>query len=134
MPWMYLLGSLAGIGLIVILNLMLFGRSRQVLHSLEAARARLASEVPGLCVRESILSADGRAALIRDDHAVYLVAAQGDGFIVRKCAKGTLRSLARDTARLNLRFADFTLPHFDVSLADAACAAHWQDALRNVTA
>src|SRR5277367_6615252 len=99
----YLIGSVAGIALMVGLNVLLFGRGTGALD-LGALESRLALDYPGFRAGAGTLSADARAALLENslDGTLHLARADGDKFATRKLARGSLRGLRRDGARLDL--------------------------------
>jgi hypothetical protein len=127
MNLLYLLGSVLGIALLVGLNVALFGRHAGGLD-LAALADRLALDHPGFRAGAGALSADARAALIenRGDGVLYLACAGGDKFVTRRLARGSLRALRRDGARLDIRFADFTFPHTSVAFGDETDARDWE--------
>lgn len=125
----YLLGSLAGIGLLVGLNLFLMGRAKRRVDS-DAAIALLAREQPGFRAHTAISASDGAAALIEDESgAFYLVAAAGADLVSRKLAPAGLKALARDGATLRLSLRDLTFPRATLRLHDEAVARDWQERL-----
>lgn len=123
MDMVYLLGALAGVGLLVALNLVLLGRVRQRVDA-EAAAALLASEVPGFRAARCIISADGDGALLEDQAGtLFLVVAVGDKLASRKLsAAAGLRRAVRQGAALDLRFADPTFRHCRFVFADEEVA------------
>ncbi len=125
MNLLYLLGSVAGIALLVGLNMVLFGRRTAALD-LVALQQNLALDNPGFRAGAAVVAGD--AALIENhaDGALYLVRAGGDKFVTRKLSRGSLRTLKRDGARLDLRFADFTFPRARLAFADEAAASDWE--------
>jgi hypothetical protein len=129
----YLIGSVAGIALMVGLNVLLFGRGTGALD-LRALESRLALDHPGFRAGESAVSADARAALMenRADGALYLARAGGDKFVTRRLSRGSLRALRRDGAGLDLRFADFTFPRAKLAFADESQASDWEARLKRV--
>jgi hypothetical protein len=133
MDFLYLLGSVAGITLLVGLNVLLFGRGTGGLD-LKALESRLALDHPGFRAGAGARSADARAALIEDqaDGALYLARAGGDKFVTRKLARGALRKVRRDGARLDLSFADFTFPRASLALANESEAGAWEARLKRL--
>ena len=129
----YLIGSVAGIGLMVGLNVLLFGRGTGALD-LRALESRLALDHPGFRAGESALSADAHAALMenRNDGALYLARAGGDKFVTRRLSRGALRKLSREGARLDLRFADFTFTRARLAFATESEAGDWEARLKRV--
>lgn len=122
----YLMGSLAGIGLLVGLNLLLMGRAKRRVD-IDAAVALLAREQPGFRARETISARDGAAVLIEDEAgAFYLVVAAGADLVSRKLAPAGLKALVRDGATLRLSLRDLTFPRATLTLADEAAARDWQ--------
>ena len=133
MDALYLLGSIAGIALMVGLNVLLFGRGTGALD-LGVLENRLALDQPGFRAGAGALSADARAALMenRVDGALYLARAGGDKFVTRKLARGSLRALRRDGTQLDLRFADFTFPRARLAFANETEAGEWEARLKRV--
>ncbi len=132
MPWLYLLGSLAGIGLIVGLNFVLSRRRGESIFSLAAAEARLVKDIPGFAPGDSVLSEDGIAALIVDraHRVTWLVGRQGDGMLARTLEQGTLQGLTRDGLALTLKLDDFTARRMTLTFADTPAADLWEQRLR----
>ncbi|HEX3674925.1 MAG TPA: hypothetical protein VHU87_11685 [Rhizomicrobium sp.] len=122
---LYLIGSVAGIAVLVGLNVLLFGRCTGALDLAALGRA-LALDQPGFRAGDGVVAGD--AALVENaaDGALYLVRAGGDKFVTRKLSRGSVRGLSRDGSRLDLRFADFTFPRARLAFADEASAADWQ--------
>jgi hypothetical protein len=133
MDALYLIGSVAGIALMVGLNIALFGRGTCALD-LGSLENRLALDHPGFRAGAGALSADARAVLLenRSDGAFYLARAGGDKFVTRKLVRGSLRALRRDGAHLDLRFADFTFPRARLAFATESEADEWEARLRRV--
>ena len=124
--YLYLLGSILGVALIVALNLVLMGRAR-ALVDLDAAKALLAAEYPGFQAQRAVLARDSRAALIEDDTGgLYLVAGAGDTLVSRELSPGSVRAVARDGETLSIRLYDFTFPRAGIVLGDAAEAKAWE--------
>lgn len=125
---LYLIGSLAGVGLLVVLNWVLFGAARGTIASTDALAAALAHESPDFWPGAAAIGAEANAGLMENaaDGRVFLAVARGDGLITRALVHGVLRDVARDGAALTLRLNDFTLPKVRLTLADEAAAQHWQ--------
>ncbi|GEM_PF-1606274 len=128
---LYLVGSVAGIALLVGLNIVLFGRVR-ARTDLAAVRARLALDVPGFRAGDEALSRDQAAALVENaaDGSVYLARAEGDGLITRKISPGALKRLVRDGGTLALSLRDFTFPETQIFFGDPAPAKGWEARLK----
>lgn len=123
---LYLLGSLAGVALLVGLNLVLLGRARARVD-LDAAKLQLSAEYPGFRAACAALARNGSAALIEDETGgLYLVAGAGDSLVSRRLSPGSLRAVARNGETLNIRLYDFTFPRAGIALGDEAEAAAWQ--------
>jgi len=122
---LYLAGSLAGVGLMVGLSVLLFGLRAAPLDAADATR-RLAQEIAGFRAGDVALDVGGQAALVEDrrDGTVHLVVRRGDGLITRRL--NALRRLDRDGAALSLRLSDFTLPRTRLVLPEAGLARAWQ--------
>ena len=127
----YLIGSVAGIALLVGLNILLFGRAAARIDA-EAVAAQLALEVPGFRAGSSTVSADSSAALIENkaDRSLYLACVRGDKFAIRKVSKGALRTIICDDGTLNLRFTDFTFPKAAFQFHRADDASAWEARVR----
>jgi hypothetical protein len=136
MNWLYLAGSLAGIGLIVGLNVMLFGATGVKIASAADVIRRLKDEIAGFRAGDVALDAGQRAALVENarDGVLHLVVARGDGLVTRALKKGALKRLTRDGATLSLRLADFTLPRATLTLPDEALAADWETRVARLAA
>ena len=136
MNWMYFAGSLAGIALIVALNLALFGRAKLHIATLSDVTAKLAAEVPGFRAGDGIVASDGGAALIEDaaSGAIYLVEAVGDRLVTRKLGRGSLRALNDNGSGLSLALADFTFAQSKFALADEPTRRTWEARLRGALA
>jgi len=123
---LYLLGSLAGVALLVALNLVLMGRKRPRVD-LEGAGALLAAEQPGFRASRQVLARNGDAALLEDGSgALYLVAGAGDRLVSRMLSAGSVRAVSRDGETLVIRLRDVTFPRARFALADEAQAKDWQ--------
>lgn len=127
----YLLFSLAGVALLVALNVMLFGFKAAKIATAQSVEAYLAQTLPAFRGRSISLDAGHRAALAENDvdGAVHLVTVCGDAFVTRKLCKPLLRAVACDGDCLSLRLADLTLPAARLVLGDAGTAALWQQKL-----
>jgi hypothetical protein len=136
MNWLYLAGSLAGIALIVGLNVMLFGATGVKIASAADVIRRLKDEIAGFRAGDVALDAGQRAALVENarDGVLHLVVARGDGLVTRSLKKGALKKLTRDGATLSLRLADFTLPRATLTLPDEALAADWETRVARLAA
>jgi hypothetical protein len=134
MDLLYLLGSVAGIAVLVGLNVLLFGHRAGALD-MAALERRLALDHPGFRASVAALSADARAGLIQNeaDGTLYLARIGGDKLVTRKLARGSVRALRRDGASLDLRFADFTFPRARLAFADAGEAGDWEARIRRAT-
>jgi hypothetical protein len=128
----YLIGSLAGIALLVGLNVLLLGRARAGVGSAATIAERLSREIAGFHPGACVIAADGRAALIENaaNQAVILVRAMGDGVVARNLAREAFGGVTRDGACLSLRLADFTLPRANIALDDEALAREWEARLK----
>lgn len=124
--YLYLLGSLVGVALLVGLNLVLSGWTRARVD-LEDAKAQLAAEYPGFRAARAALARNGGAALIEDETGgLFLVAGAGDTLVSRKLSPGSLRAVARSGETLSIRLHDFTFPRAGIALGGAAEAEAWE--------
>lgn len=129
---LYLVGSFAGIALLVLLNLALFGRARPAVGTAEQLAAHLAREIPGFRAGRFALDRDGRAALVENvaDRSIVLVDALGDGLVTRRLGGAVLSQVQREEARLSLTLRDFTLPRVALGLESDAVARDWEHLLK----
>lgn len=130
--FLYVLVSLAAIGLLVLL-MMRLGLSRQVMLEDEAeARAVFLTDYPDVAIREVVLSADRRAAMLALEGAapVGLIRALGRFWQVTAVSPGNVLALSRNGAVLRLRLDDPGNPVFSVTLENEAVATEWAARLR----
>lgn len=129
---LYLIGSFAGIALLVGLNVLLLGRARPGLGSAVTIAERLSCEIPGFRAGACACAVDRGAALVENQAGggLLLACALGDGFVARKLSHEVLRGVRREGSRLSLRLADFTIPRADLSFADEAVAREWETRLK----
>jgi hypothetical protein len=127
---LYFIGSLAGVALMIGLNVALFGRKRARLASQAEAEAMLAAEVPGFRAGRFALAADGGGALMENagDATLYLIAPVGQKFVSRKLDRAALKTISRTSGGLTLQLADFTFPQLTLKL-DAAQSGDWEQRL-----
>lgn len=132
MTVLYLAGSLAGIALLVGLNLILFGRARPALGGLDQIATRLAREIPGFRAGRYVVGVDGRSALVENaaNRSVLFVEAFGDGVVTRKLTPDLLANVGRLGAQLSLDLSDFTLPRATLIAADEKEARDWEARLK----
>jgi hypothetical protein len=132
MSILYLAGSLGGIALLVALNFVLFGRARPDVGSVDEIAKRLAREVPGFRAGRSIVSIDGRAALIENaaNRTLFLVEALGDGIVTRQISRDLLSSVGRLGERLSLELRDFTFPRAIIQAPSDGQAREWEMRLK----
>jgi hypothetical protein len=123
---LYLVASLAGVALLVALNIALLGRSESMIDCDQLAE-RLASEWPGFRMGATVRSKDGTGALMENetDGSVHLVIMRGDSLITRQLKPSSIH-LARHDAWLTLKLGDFTLPQATLELPDAMIAETWE--------
>lgn len=122
MNLLYLAGALAGVGLLVGLNLLLFGRVAPHADA-AAAEALLAREVPGFRAARSIVSANGDAVLLEDSAgAVFLVVGAGDKLVSRRLRAQSLTRASRQGAVLDLRLSDVTFARARFAFSDEQTA------------
>jgi hypothetical protein len=131
MDLLYLAGSLAGVGLMVLLSAALFGLQGLRIASAQNLEAYLARTLPAFRTRSMALGSDEKAGLAENDvdGTIHLVVAYGDGLVSRRLSRALLRGIRRQEAILSLRLADFTLPRADLTFADAATALLWEKKL-----
>ena len=104
----------------------------------QAVSGELKKFYPDFEIVDEILSADRRAAIVRDQsNALALIFALGDRFVARLLDAKTLRGVQVDTpntsnAILHLSLADPSCPNVDVPIdADKAVLDSWVRHLRN---
>ena len=130
MNLLYLLGALAGVGLIVGLNLLLLGRG-QVRVDVANAAALMASEQPGFRAGRSIVSATGDAVLLEDvSGRLFLVVGAGDKLVNRLLTAESLRAVSRRGETLDLRFRDPTFSRARFGFGDEATAREFEARLQ----
>ena len=131
MNLLYLLGSLAGVAMLVLLCAALFGASGARIATAQALEAYLGQILPRFRVRSIALGEDAKAALAENDvdGTIHLVVAHGDGMVTRKLSRPLLRAVERNGAMLSLRLDDFTMPRAALILPDPAIAAAWEKKL-----
>jgi hypothetical protein len=118
---LYLLGSLAGVALMVGICVALFGM-RETRLTEGAATERLLADDPGFKAGRAVLSADAKSALVENaaNGTVHLVVAVGDRLVARELSRAVLRDVVRESGALSLRLSDFTLPKVRLTLGDEA--------------
>ena len=125
MNLLYLLASLAGVGLLVGLNVLLMGRARASVDE-AAAAGLLASEHPGFRAARCSVAAKKDAALVEDETGgLYVVTALGDRLVSRKLSPDIVRNVSRDGAALAIGFSDMTFPQIRIVLAGEDVAREW---------
>jgi len=136
MNLLYLAGSLIGVAMIVGLNLLLFGRAKPALGSIQSLGVRIAADIPGFRAGSGIVGNDGAAALVTDDadSTVFLVKAFGDRLVMRKLSRGVVRGVSANGLMLSLRLKDFTLPKARIALESEAAARDWEARLKRLAA
>lgn len=128
---LYLAISVAAIGVMVGVCVVLFGRGLAALDP-HLAQTLLQDDVPGFRLGAVALSTDGRTALAEDlrNHALYLIAVRGDGYVTRQISRSYIKAATRDGAFLALRFSDFTFPKASLAFADEHAARDWEERLK----
>jgi hypothetical protein len=131
----YLIGSVAGILLLVGLNILLFGRRIAALDA-DAVVATLANETPGFRAGRHTIAEGAHTALVENaaDGALYLVASRGSRIASRRLSRGSLRGLNRDGKSIALRLSDFTFPKASLAFADENTAQEWEARLKQMVA
>ncbi len=127
----YLLGSLAGVALLVALCAALFGTKGARIAAPRNFESYLALTLPGFRARSMTLGAEAKAALAENDvdGAIHLVVVCGDGLVSRRLSRPLQRAVARNGAVLSLHLSDFTMPRADLVFADPAAATQWEKKL-----
>jgi hypothetical protein len=132
---LYLIGSIAGIALLVGLNVLLFGRQIAALDK-DAVVETLANDMPGFRAGRHTIAEGTHTALVENDAdgSLYLVAARGDRIASRRLARGSLRALDRDGKTIALRLSDFTFPKASLAFANENEAREWEGRLKRMVA
>jgi hypothetical protein len=132
---LYLIGSVAGIALLVGLNVLLFGRQIAALDA-DAVTDSLASDVPGFRAGRHTIAEGSHTAWVENgvDGALYLVAARGSRIASRKLSRGAVRGLDRDGKAITLRLSDFTFPQASLAFANENEAREWEARLKATVA
>jgi len=128
---LYILGPavVLGIGLIVLLTHLLgFSRAYAFVDE-EDARVRWLREWPGDEVREVVLAADRRAALVSTPSGPGVVWALGADTVAKRLTRAEVRRLA-DGLRIDL--PDFTARHLRLRL-DRTEAAAWAHRIAGIS-
>ncbi len=126
MTLLYLIASLAGVALLVGLNIAMFGRGQRNIDP-QALTLRLASEWPGFRPGAFALTPNGSGALMEGlaDGSLHLAIMRGDSLVTRKLQKNATQ-VACNNAMLSFCLADFTIPRVALDFADAAIASDWE--------
>jgi hypothetical protein len=132
---LYLIGSVAGIALLVGLNVLLFGRQIAALDA-DAVTDSLANDVPGFRAGRHTIAEGSHTALVENgvDGALYLVAARGSRIASRKLSRGAVRALNRDGNAIALHLSDFTFPKASLAFANENEAREWETRLKAMVA
>jgi hypothetical protein len=128
--------SLAGVMMLVGLNVLLFGAESARIASVADAVRRMRQEVADFYAVDATLDVAKRAALLQNarNGVLYLVVVKGNGLVTRALKKGALKTFAREGATLSLRLADFTLPRAQLTFADETTAEAWEARLKSALA
>lgn len=120
---LYLLGSLAGVGLLVALNWVLL-RTQPPALTLQAAQALLARDDPD--ARLIRLAGDRKAALAEAaDGTWFAIAVAGDRLVSRPLRPGFVRRAAANGSVLTLSLDDPGFAKIRVGLSSCAEARDW---------
>lgn len=132
------LGSIAGIGLMVLLNQRLGLNTPAQIASLEDAIRHLDTDQVGFTPGDAVLLADdGRSAVVEEAGTgrLGLLAARGDGVVIRYLGPGSVKSAKMGEGRdIMLRLDDFTFAPLTIQLEDTHEARHWADRLNALQA
>jgi hypothetical protein len=132
----YIVASLAGVMMLVGLNVLLFGAESARIATVADAVRRLRQESADFYAADATLDVTRRAALLQNarNGGLYLVVVKGNGLVTRALKKGALKTFAREGTTLSLRLADFTLPRAKLTLPDEATAEAWEARLKHALA
>ena len=126
----YLAASLAGVGLLVGLNVLLM-RGRNAVADLTTLSARLRDEIPGFLPGVSVIAQTGAALCENEaDGSIYLAVLRGDLIVTRKLNRDCRAT--RNAEKLALRFADFTLSKATIAFSDDQTAAQWEARIKRI--
>ncbi len=127
-----LLGSLAGIAMLVGLSA-IFGRwSRPVIQSPADAAAFMKAEYFRFEPGEAVLAPDGGAAIVADvaNESFGVIVTRGDRWVARVVTPQTVRQVKLTRPeRLRIGFRDFTMPSAVIAFEDAQTAQRWAERL-----
>lgn len=133
-----LLGSVAGIGLMILLNHRLGLNTPAEIASMDDALRRLDIDQVGFEAGDArLLADDRRSALIEEKGSgrVGLLAARGDGVVIRYLEPGSVKSAKMGEGRdIMLRLDDFTFAPLTIQLEDTHTARRWADRLNALQA
>ena len=130
-----LVGSIAGIALMVAVNWALLRGRTPARLTADAVAERLAADFIGYEAHDITFANGGKAALARsrDGRGIALTILMGDRMITRLLSPGVLRSVAaHGNASLRIRFEDFTLPAASLTFDDAETGRKWAEALADL--
>ena len=111
---------------LIILTVWLAGGGGRRLLDLETVRRRVAEDLPGTALGDTVISSDGAAALATVPDGSGLVAAVvvGDKVAVRRLEGGDVEAVSRDGGRLVITTSDTGCRRIGLALSGAA-GDHW---------
>lgn len=128
-----LIGSVVGIGLMVLLNQRLGLHKPAQILTIEDAVAQLDTDQVGFTPGDAaVLADDRRSALIEEANTgrIGLLAARGDDVVIRYLDQGSVRSARMGEGRdVTLRLRDFTFAPLTIQINNTRDARHWADRL-----
>ena len=125
-PALTIVGDLAAV-LLLTGYIHLLWRRRPAELTVAVAEEAFSREHPAFAVREVLMLADGRTALVRTTTGeLGVVAAQGRGCTSRLLASGDVRRVSQDGAgRVRLRLRDYAHPQLTLHFAPEQPRGEW---------
>jgi hypothetical protein len=132
MSLLYIVGSLAGVALIVLINRMVGGYTAACLRSDTEASEVFRQYFPEITASDILVSADGRSALLflAGLDQLGLVRCHGERYIARVLSPDLITSYKRSSGAVLMSFDDITLPQLHFSLGKDSAASpclRWLD-------
>lgn len=124
------------IALLVFVSWRAGGWRTAALDDADTAAQRLKADYPDFMAEETLLSADGRTALLHGGKSgtLALVSSLGDSFLTRRLGPGEVKAATieedGDGAVLVVKLDDFTCPAVRVRLSDRAAGEPWLERAR----
>ncbi len=133
---LYILAVLVVFGLAVIIGAVHFsGGSKEVTPlTVATATARLATDFPDFNISDSVISKDGKSALLLSDHSdeAGLVVQMGNKSLTRLISNVTLSGIELKDTGLTILLYDFTLPQVHLNTTHTDDIHRAEDYLDNL--